>query len=170
MAQTTATQTGYTGTAKLLHWLMAFIWIAVWILGILAVYWRDELNPDHGLTVLHKALASTLIFLIAIRLLWRFTHPAPPSRQHEPADAAWCSHWASAALCSSPDWPAPVRLVLEFGSRSPGHLPLPVQTAGTGGSRRIPVRLCQNHSCVYRLVLRRTGRRTYPFGVQTPLC
>ena len=77
MTQTASTQTGYTGTAKLLHWLMAFIWIAVWLLDIVAVYLRDTFNPEHGLTVLHKALASTLIFLLVIRLLWRFTHRAP---------------------------------------------------------------------------------------------
>lgn len=71
----------YTATAKWLHWLMAGIWITSWLIAVLAVYWRDELNPEHGLTILHKALASSLLFLIVIRLVWRFikTPPALPS-------------------------------------------------------------------------------------------
>lgn len=67
----------YTPTAKALHWLMAAIWIAAWILGFCAVYLRDSLNPHHGLTITHKALASTLLFLIVLRVAWRLTHPAP---------------------------------------------------------------------------------------------
>lgn len=70
--------TDYTGTAKFLHWLMAGMWIAAWILGIIAVYWRDEFNPDHSITVLHKTIASALLFLIVVRVAWRWTHPAPP--------------------------------------------------------------------------------------------
>lgn len=35
----------YTATAKWLHWSMAALWLAAWILGVLAVYWRDALNP-----------------------------------------------------------------------------------------------------------------------------
>lgn len=67
----------YTGTAKWLHWGMAAIWIVSWGIGIAATHWRDELNPDHGLTILHKALASTLLFLVVVRVAWRLTHPAP---------------------------------------------------------------------------------------------
>lgn len=74
----TAHSTTYTGTAKWLHWVVAAIWIGSWLIGIVAVHWRDELNPDHGLTILHKALASTLLILVVARIAWRLTHPAPP--------------------------------------------------------------------------------------------
>lgn len=67
----------YTDTAKWLHWGMAVIWIVSWCIGIVATHWRDELNPEHGLTILHKALASTILFLIVARVAWRLTHPAP---------------------------------------------------------------------------------------------
>lgn len=67
----------YTSTAKLLHWLMASIWIAVWIVGALAVYFRDTLNPTHGLTYWHKAFASALLILLVIRVAWRATHTPP---------------------------------------------------------------------------------------------
>lgn len=71
-------KSGYDPVAKTLHWGMAAIWIAVWSVGVLAVYLRDTLNPDHGLTVAHKALASTLLVLIVGRILWRLTHRPPP--------------------------------------------------------------------------------------------
>lgn len=67
----------YTATAKWLHWGMALIWIVAWLVGIVAVHWRDEFNPQHQLTFLHKAMASVLLFLIVLRVVWRLTHPSP---------------------------------------------------------------------------------------------
>ena len=67
----------YTSTAKLLHWGMALLWIGAWCIGILATHWRDELNAHHELTFLHKAMASTLLFLVVARIAWRLSHPAP---------------------------------------------------------------------------------------------
>ena len=76
----------YTSTAKWLHWGMALVWIFSWTLGILATHWRDELNPQHELTFLHKALASTLLFAIVLRVAWRVTHrpPALPESMSAP--------------------------------------------------------------------------------------
>lgn len=68
---------GYHPLSKLQHWLMAAIWIAAWIIGFIAVHFRDALNPHHGLTFLHKAMASTVIFLTLLRIVWRWKHPAP---------------------------------------------------------------------------------------------
>ncbi|HJH22887.1 MULTISPECIES: cytochrome b [Pseudomonas] len=68
---------GYTGTAKWLHWGMALIWLGSWCVGILASHWREELNPHHELTFLHKAAASTLLFLIVLRVLWRLIKRPP---------------------------------------------------------------------------------------------
>ncbi|MBE7197613.1 MAG: cytochrome b [Parafilimonas terrae] len=67
----------YNPTAKALHWLMAAIWITAWFLGVSAVYMREAWNPHHGLTITHKALASTLLFLVVLRVAWRLTHPVP---------------------------------------------------------------------------------------------
>nr|WP_315415733.1 cytochrome b/b6 domain-containing protein [uncultured Pseudomonas sp.] len=38
---------------------------------------RDELNPQHQLTFVHKAMASVLLLLIVLRIGWRLTHAAP---------------------------------------------------------------------------------------------
>lgn len=67
----------YTATAKWLHWGMALIWIAAWCIGMLATHWRDQFNAHHELTFLHKAMASTLLFLVVARIAWRLAHPAP---------------------------------------------------------------------------------------------
>lgn len=68
----------YTRTAKWLHWGMALAWVISWGLGILATHWRDELNPQHELTFLHKALASTLLFVLVVRVAWRLKNRPPP--------------------------------------------------------------------------------------------
>jgi cytochrome b561 len=67
----------YTPTAKGFHWIMALIWIAAWIIGFVAVHGGESWNPNHSLTFLHKAIASTVVFLTALRLAWRLTHRAP---------------------------------------------------------------------------------------------
>lgn len=67
----------YHPVAKLLHWTMAAIWIAAWCLGVMAVHLRDLINADHGVTIAHKAIASTILFLVVLRVAWRLTHPAP---------------------------------------------------------------------------------------------
>lgn len=56
---------------------MGSIWLAVWSLGFLAVYFRESLNPSHGLTYWHKAFASELLFLLIARVAWRLTHTPP---------------------------------------------------------------------------------------------
>jgi cytochrome b561 len=77
--------TEYTSTAKWLHWGMALVWITSWSLGILATHWRDALNPHHELTFLHKALASTLLFMIVVRVAWRLKNRPPALPDSMPA-------------------------------------------------------------------------------------
>ncbi|MBA1220598.1 cytochrome b [Pseudomonas fulva] len=87
---------GYTSAAKGLHWISGIIWIVAWVIGFVAVHWRDELNPAHFLTFLHKAIASTLILLVILRLAWRVTHPAPgmpETMSRSMQRAASVGHW-----------------------------------------------------------------------------
>lgn len=67
----------YTPVAKLFHWGMALVWIAAWGIGFTAAHGGKSLNPEHVLTFLHKAIASTILFLTVLRLLWRFGHRPP---------------------------------------------------------------------------------------------
>ena len=76
----TSTSQHYTRTAQMLHWLMAVIFIAAWLIGF---YSGNFLSYDvdgsfKGQVIsLHKNIATTIIFLVMIRLFWRYTHPVP---------------------------------------------------------------------------------------------
>ncbi len=90
----------YTTTAVVLHWL-----IAIAIFGMFALGWymsdlpkeapkqmaydlfdwgiytwqlAEEASPRTFYYNLHKSLGVTILALIAIRVLWRFTHKPPP--------------------------------------------------------------------------------------------
>ena len=66
----------YTTTAKLLHWLMAVLLIALLALGI---YMHDlPLSPlKLKLYAWHKWAGVTAFLLCVLRLGWRFTHRPP---------------------------------------------------------------------------------------------
>ncbi|MEN4983165.1 cytochrome b [Acinetobacter modestus] len=70
----------YTRTAQILHWLMAAIFITAWLIGF---YSGNFLSYDvdgsfkGNVITLHKNIATTIIFLVVIRIFWRYTHPAP---------------------------------------------------------------------------------------------
>ena len=68
---------GYTRTAKAIHWAMAVTIIAVWFIGFYAANLRGDV-PRGGLALtIHKAIASAVLFLIAGRLVYRLTARYP---------------------------------------------------------------------------------------------
>ena len=67
----------YTPVAKGFHWLMAILWIGAWALGFISAHGAKVLNPDHVLTFLHKSVASTIVFLTLLRVIWRIGHRPP---------------------------------------------------------------------------------------------
>lgn len=76
----------YTKTAMLLHWLMAFLIVSAFALGV-------TMTDIPGLTPTklryfswHKWLGITILGLACARLLWRLSHPAPP---YPPAMQQW---------------------------------------------------------------------------------
>lgn len=70
----------YTRTAQILHWIMAIIFITAWLIGF---YSGNFLSYDINgsfkgdAITLHKNIATTILFLVLIRIFWRYTHPAP---------------------------------------------------------------------------------------------
>lgn len=70
----------YTRTAQILHWLMALIFIVAWLIGF---YSGNFLSYDADgsfkgqVITLHKNIATIIIFLVVIRIFWRYTHPTP---------------------------------------------------------------------------------------------
>jgi cytochrome b561 len=67
----------YTVTARVLHWLTAVLVLIQAPLGIIISNvemggWGDALFN------LHKSIGATLIPVVLLRLIWRFTHPPLP--------------------------------------------------------------------------------------------
>ncbi len=91
--------TGYTKTAKVLHWLIAigifFMFALGWYmsdlpkeapkqmaydlfdLGIYTWNLAEEISPRTFYYNLHKSIGVTIFALILIRILWRITHKPP---------------------------------------------------------------------------------------------
>lgn len=92
---------GYGTTARMLHWLVAALVLAMIPVGLLMV--QDGLDRGLGdaLYLFHKNVGSLLIAIIALRLVWRLTHSPAPLPATMPAwqrRAAGLSHLALYAL------------------------------------------------------------------------
>ena len=90
----------YTVTARVLHWLMAALVLVMIPLGIvIANEWGGPVQEP--LYNLHKSIGAVILPLVALRLIYRLTHPPLPL----PADippiqqfAAHATHWTLYAL------------------------------------------------------------------------
>lgn len=92
---------GYGTTARILHWLVAVLILAMIPVGLVMV--RDGLDRALGdaLYLFHKNVGAALIALVALRLIWRLTHrpaPLPDSLPGWQRAAAGLSHLALYAL------------------------------------------------------------------------
>ena len=91
----------YTATAQALHWVVAGLMLAA-----VAVAWtmvlRGANDPQReAWYTLHKSIGLTILALVAVRLAWRATHPAPPLPPRMAAwerGLAWLSHWLLYAI------------------------------------------------------------------------
>jgi cytochrome b561 len=77
---TTASTTGYTTTAKLLHWLVASLVVVQFVLANLAERAEDadDLVSELALFANHRSVGITILALIVVRLLWRWRNAPPP--------------------------------------------------------------------------------------------
>jgi cytochrome b561 len=87
----------YTGTAKILHWLMALLLFAMLGLGF---YMSDlPLSPQKlQLYSWHKWAGVSAFLLLVIRLAWRITHQPPALPTHMPKFQQWAAHLGHGAL------------------------------------------------------------------------
>lgn len=88
----------YTYTAIVLHWLIALLIVAAFILGLI-------MSDMPGLTMTklkyfswHKWLGVTIFILVALRAVWRLTHPAPPLALSVPAWQRRAASWMHGLL------------------------------------------------------------------------
>ncbi len=86
----------YNPTAQALHWITALLMFIVVPLAWVMVALPDDAPWGDTLFTLHKSVGLTILAIVAFRLAWRATHPAPPEpsslAQWERA-AARLSHW-----------------------------------------------------------------------------
>jgi len=66
----------FTGTARLLHWLMAVLILTMLFIGVGMV---STVSTRYQLLVgIHRPLGIAILVLALIRLGWRLGHPPPP--------------------------------------------------------------------------------------------
>lgn len=73
-------QNYYTRTAQYLHWIMAIIFIAAWLIGFYSgnfLSYEVDGSFKGSVITLHKNIATVIIFLLVVRIFWRYTHPVP---------------------------------------------------------------------------------------------
>lgn len=87
----------YTGTAKILHWLMALLLFAMLALGF---YMSDlPLSPQKlQLYSWHKWAGVSAFLLLVIRLAWRLTHQPPPLPTQMPKIQQWAAYLGHGVL------------------------------------------------------------------------
>lgn len=75
----------YSGFAMLLHWLIAGLVIAQWLISISA---EDAPTRAEGSAIManHFALGVVIFVAVAVRLVWRQVSPPPPEN---PNHAGW---------------------------------------------------------------------------------
>lgn len=77
--------------ARLLHWLMAVLIVAMLFIGVSMVV---DLSPRHTwLISLHKAIGLALLVLVVVRIITRLTFAPPPL----PSDLPRLQQWAAKA-------------------------------------------------------------------------
>ncbi len=74
----TQTAAGYTGTAKLLHWLILALLLVQFVIAWTMPHMKRDTQPD-TLINLHFSFGVLVLAVAVVRLAWRATHgePAP---------------------------------------------------------------------------------------------
>ena len=94
------TTTGYTGTAKALHWTIVALLIVQFIAAWTMPDIKRATKPD-TLINLHISVGVLILFVAVLRLTWRAGHPEPPPEDGLPprqVQSARAVHWLLYAL------------------------------------------------------------------------
>jgi cytochrome b561 len=74
-SQPTPTPTRYTVVARLLHWTMAVMVIAILFIGVFMV---TSIADYNFLVTVHEPLGIAILIFVVLRIGWRRTHVPPP--------------------------------------------------------------------------------------------
>ncbi len=86
----------YTPTAQILHWVTAALVFTALPLAWVMVNMPRDASSRVLMFNLHKSVGVTILAIVAFRLAWRASHPAPPlagNLARWEAGAAFVSHW-----------------------------------------------------------------------------
>ncbi|MEE3627134.1 cytochrome b/b6 domain-containing protein [Nitrospirillum sp. BR 11752] len=84
------TSTTFSGPARLLHWTMAVLIVAMLFIGVAMV---ATVNSSHNwLVPLHKSVGATLLVLVLVRLAVRAIHRPPPLPAEMPGPQKAIAH------------------------------------------------------------------------------
>lgn len=92
-----ASARGYSGVAKLLHWLVVALLAVQFALAWTMPHVRRDTRPD-GLIAWHVGVGLAVLFIVLVRLLWRLRHPVPLLREAMPPWQYQSAQAAHAAL------------------------------------------------------------------------
>jgi cytochrome b561 len=90
-----ANATGYTGTAKALHWTILVLLIVQFIVAWTMPEVKRDTKPE-TLINLHLSVGVLILVVAVIRLAWRATHAEPPLHDGLPpwqVQSARVMHW-----------------------------------------------------------------------------
>jgi len=82
---------GYGTTARMVHWIMAVLVVLMIAAGMIMTSGVDRATQD-ALFLFHKNIGALLLLLIAFRIVWRLTHPAPPLPRSVPPLQQFAAH------------------------------------------------------------------------------
>jgi len=91
----TQTAAGYTGTAKLLHWLILTLLVVQFVLAWTMPHMRRDTQPD-TLINLHFSFGVLVLAVAVVRLAWRAMHGEPAPEDGLPPwqlQSARAVHW-----------------------------------------------------------------------------
>ncbi len=88
---------GYDRMSRILHWLTALIVLAMIPVGLVMTNVDDRAVQD-SLFIFHKNAGALLLVLLAVRLVWRATHRAPPLPNSLPRVQKFAARATHAAL------------------------------------------------------------------------
>jgi cytochrome b561 len=92
-----SSSSSWDGVARSFHWLMAVLILLQAIGGWVGSDMdRSPLKVD--VMTAHKSLGITLLLLVLIRLLWRWTHAAPPPIAGSKPWETWAARLSHSAL------------------------------------------------------------------------
>src|SRR3979409_2046106 len=73
----------YGTTAKVFHWLVVALLVVQYLIGWLMPDIHRNMKPGAAMTF-HVSIGMTILVLIAVRLVWRLTHPVAPESSLAP--------------------------------------------------------------------------------------